>query len=153
MTEIPLMPVWVTLFLTIWAPVGPLIGILIGHYLSRSQQRRQWLADSEVKEWRELLDTMTTSFHTIVWTDKLLPTAGDEIERKRENFRARMLANEVLFNRIFIAHEVAKYSMYPRWRKALDEFDQDHDPAKIGQAFGEINASILKGAIGGIRKV
>jgi hypothetical protein len=96
---------------------------------------------------------MTTSFQTIVRTDKLLPAAGDEIERMRENHRARMLANEVLFNRIFIAHEVTKYAMYERWKKALDEFDQDHDYARIGTAYGEINASILKGARGGIRKV
>jgi len=55
MSEIPLMPLWVTIFLTLWAAVGPLVGILIGHYLVRSWQRRQWLADNQKEEYRRVL--------------------------------------------------------------------------------------------------
>ena len=147
MTEIPLMPLWVTVFLTIWAPVGPLIGLLIGHLLSRSQPRRQWIADNEVKEWRELLTTMVTSFQTIVQTDKLIPSIpGDEIARMKENSQARMLANEVLVNRMFIARAVRQSDMFTRWKTALEQFDQDHDVGNFGTVFGGLNASILKGA-------
>jgi len=55
MSEVPLMPLWVTIFLTLWAAVGPLVGILIGHYLVRSWQRRQWLADNQKEEYRKVL--------------------------------------------------------------------------------------------------
>ena len=55
MSEIPLMPLWVRIFLTLWAAVGPLVGILIGHYLVRSWQRRQWLADNQKEEYRRVL--------------------------------------------------------------------------------------------------
>lgn len=55
MSEVPLMPLWVTIFLTLWAAVGPLVGILIGHYLVRSWQRRQWLADNQKEEYRRVL--------------------------------------------------------------------------------------------------
>jgi hypothetical protein len=55
MHEIPLFPWWVTLVLTIWASVGPLVGILIGHYLGKSWQRRQWIADNQKEEYRRLL--------------------------------------------------------------------------------------------------
>jgi hypothetical protein len=154
MAEIPLMPLWVTIFLTLWAPVGPLIGLLIGHFLSRSEQRRQWVADNEVKEWRELLTTLTTSFQTVVRTDKSIPAVpGEEIQRMTENLNARMLANEVLANRIFIAREVRKAELFNRWRKGLEEFDKDHDAIKIGTVFGELTVSILRGADKHIRKV
>src|SRR5712692_8308724 len=55
MSEFPLMPLWVTISLTLWAAVGPLVGILIGHYLVRSWQRRQWLADNQKEEYRRVL--------------------------------------------------------------------------------------------------
>jgi len=55
MSEVPLMPLWVTIFLTLWAAVGPLVGILIGHYLVRSWQRRQWLAYNQKEEYRKVL--------------------------------------------------------------------------------------------------
>jgi hypothetical protein len=55
MQESPLSPLWVTVFLTIWAALGPLAGILVGHYLTRSWQRRQWIADNQKEEYRKLL--------------------------------------------------------------------------------------------------
>lgn len=55
MCEIPLFPWWATLTLTIWAALGPLVGILIGHYLVRSWQRRQWIADNQKEEYRKVL--------------------------------------------------------------------------------------------------
>jgi hypothetical protein len=154
MHEVPLMPLWVTLFLTIWAPVGPLVGIGIGHYLSRSQQRRQWLADNEVKEWRELLTTLTTSFIATVQTDDKIPKVpGEEIESLKRKLQARNLVNEVLTNRIFIAGEVRDRGLFTRWKTALGRFDQDHDPETFGTAFGELSALILMGARAHIRKV
>jgi len=148
------MPLWVTVFLTIWAPVGPLIGIMLGAYLSRSQQRRQWVADNEVKEWRELLTTLTTSFTAIIQTDEKLPKApGEEIERLKRWLQARTLAGEVLTNRIFIAHAVSSFEIFDKWKTALARFDQDHDPKAFGKAFGELTVLILGGARAHIGRV
>jgi len=55
MQEVSLFPLWVTVFLTVWAAVGPLLGIVVGHYLTSSWQRRQWLADNRKDEYRKLL--------------------------------------------------------------------------------------------------
>jgi hypothetical protein len=55
MQEVQLMPLWVTVFITIWAAVGPLAGILIGHYLTRSWQRTQRIADNRKEEYRRVL--------------------------------------------------------------------------------------------------
>jgi len=53
--------VWATVILAIWAAVGPLVGIYVGHHLLRSQQRRQWLADNRIQEWREVMTTLHKS--------------------------------------------------------------------------------------------
>ena len=55
MQEVPLLPWWFTLSLAVWAAIGPLAGILIGHYLTRSWQREQRIADDRKAEYRRLL--------------------------------------------------------------------------------------------------
>jgi hypothetical protein len=162
MTEVALFPLWVTVFVTIWGLVAPFIGTLfgvwMGHRFSRSQQRRQWVADNEVKEWQELLTTLTSSFTTIVQVDAALVSVGDrlapadKLEKMKENLTARTLAQRVLVNRIFIASEVRQLEIYKKWSAALEEFDRTHD-AELGTKFGEITAIILVGARAHIEKV
>jgi hypothetical protein len=154
MTEVPLFPWWFTLLLAMWAAAGPLVGILIGHFLSRSQQRKQWVADNEVKEWREVLTTLTTALIAIVETDEKIPKVpGEEIERLKRRHEARNLVNEVLANRIFIAHTVRSCDMFTMWKNALERFDHDHDAETFGKAFGELTALVLKGAKAHIGRV
>ena len=58
MREVPLFPLWVTIFLTIWSVVGPIVGLGVGHYLSASSERRRWIADNEKEEYRKLLGAL-----------------------------------------------------------------------------------------------
>jgi hypothetical protein len=51
---------------------------------------------------------------------------------------ARAVALSVLSNRIFIAREVRHHKMFDKWKKAVDEFDGDHDAGKFGTLFGEL---------------
>jgi hypothetical protein len=132
MHEVPLMPLWVTLFLTIWAPVGPLIGLVIGHYLSRSQQRRRWLADERTKEWRELLTTLTTSMTTIIQCRQ----GGRTVEMMKNHLRASVAAGEVLSNRLLIAKEVRQRQLLDRWHEAVHSFESDGDAEAFGTKFG-----------------
>lgn len=70
MQEVPLLPLWMTVFLTIWAAVGPLVGILVGHHLTASWQRKQWIADNQKDEYRRVLaglnqlNLVLTQLHT-----------------------------------------------------------------------------------------
>jgi|SRR6266436_4258875 len=58
MNEIPLFPWWLIVGLAVWAAIGPLAGIVIGHYLVRSWQRRQWIADNRKDEYRKILGAL-----------------------------------------------------------------------------------------------
>jgi hypothetical protein len=55
MSEVPLFPLWVTVLVYIWAPIGPIVGILIGHVLLTSWERKRWLADNRKDEYRRVL--------------------------------------------------------------------------------------------------
>jgi len=51
---------------------------------------------------------------------------------------ARAVALEVLSNRLFIMKEVRYHKMFDKWQKAVQEFDEHHDPAKFGTLNGEL---------------
>jgi hypothetical protein len=132
--------VWATVILAIWAAVGPLVGIYIGHHLLRSQQRRQWLADNRIQEWREVITTLNKSLVLIVQFDSArdLSTVEEKKAAMPAVLDARAVALSVLNNRIFIAKEVRHHKMFDKWKKAVDEFDGDHDAGKFGTLLGEL---------------
>ena len=55
MSEVSLFPLSLIVFFAIWAAVGPLVGIAVGHYLVRSWERRRWLADNRKEEFKQVL--------------------------------------------------------------------------------------------------
>jgi hypothetical protein len=73
-----------TLALVLWGVIAPLVGILVGHYLSRSWQRKQWIQDRRKEEWRELLTILTRSFVTICkLTGPMIVLDGDDTRLRR----------------------------------------------------------------------
>jgi hypothetical protein len=132
--------VWATVILSVWAAVGPLIGIYIGHHLLRSQHRRQWLADNRIQEWREVITTLQKSLVQITQFDagRKLFTLEEKKAAIPAVLDARAAALSVLNNRLFIAKEVRHHKMFDKWKKAVDEFDGDHDAGKFGTLFGEL---------------
>src|SRR5579864_9309939 len=58
MQEMPILPWWFTPALALWAAIGPLAGILIGHYLARSWQREQRSSDNQKDEYKSVLASL-----------------------------------------------------------------------------------------------
>lgn len=53
-------------FVRAWSAIGPLVGVLIGAWLARSWQQKQWLLDSKKAEYRELISTLSRGCHLIM---------------------------------------------------------------------------------------
>jgi hypothetical protein len=101
MTEIPLFPWWATLILALWAAIGPLAGIVIGHTLVRSWERRRWLADNQKEEYRKVLGglsrlNMALSDHHVLGIDN-----ANEVKLAMED--ATQALNTCLFTAGFFA--------------------------------------------------
>ncbi len=138
-----------TIVLALWGAIGPLVALFVGAYLTRSGQRKQWLADERVKEWRELLTTLTTSLSTIVSCSSLPKTP----ERLADDLHARVIAGVVINSRLFIGHEISKGEMVKQWREAVKKFDEDHDEEAFGASLANIQSHIERGARKDIGKV
>ena len=133
------MPVhWGTLLLTIWAVAGPLVGILFGHYLITSWQRRQWLADNRLQEWRELIAAIMTAFTAIAKISQLSPD-GEVLRRLQEDGSR---AIEVIGNRVFIHEDVERLKVLEQWNDATHTFFNDRDAKKFAERFHEVMLAI-----------
>jgi hypothetical protein len=47
--------------LRVWSGVGPLVGVLIGGWITYRIQSQQWLANNRKEEYRELLTVLTSA--------------------------------------------------------------------------------------------
>jgi hypothetical protein len=104
-----------TLALLLWGVIAPLVGILVGHYLSRSGQREQWFRDKRYEDYQAVLSAIVAAYTAIVRVDMasltslIAPEMFQEVEViKADSFR-------VLRDRIFIAKELNYGGILVEW--------------------------------------
>lgn len=133
-----------TLALVLWGVIAPLLGILVGHYLTRSWQQKQWMLDRRKEEWRELLTTLTHSFVTIckLTGPMMVLDRGD----MRALDEARTVAQTTIRDRVFISKEVKDLNIYETWVKAARAFEKDMIYIPFAEQYAVINAKIVDAA-------
>jgi len=89
-------------FLNIWAIVGPIIGILLGSWLTTRNQSRHWLLDNKRSEYRELLTTIADAGSKLLvfWGRNPVVASGEEQFMIGETARQSV---DVIYNRLFIS--------------------------------------------------
>jgi len=131
-----------TVGLGIWAAIGPLIGIALGHSLNRSSQHEQWLRDNRKQEYRDLLTSLTTAYLHLVhnWS-------GGNEEPVNE-------ASRVLHDRIFIAQEIRSARIMEEWGAIVTmcKSRPARDMVKSGNAFSNLTAKLANMALSDPRR-
>lgn len=107
-----------------WKTAGPLVGIFIGYWLTRSWQRKQWVLESKKSEYRELITTLSQSFHCMekYWTPPDQISAVDYNEQ-RELREAGVAARRIIEDRIFIYKLMRTEKIEERWGLVAAEND------------------------------
>lgn len=137
-----------TFALVLWGVIAPLVGILVGHYLSRSWQQMQWMQDRRKEEWRELLSVLTHSFVTISkYSGPMMVLDGDDMRVVEE---AQTVAQTTIRDRIFIAKEVKELGIYEAWVKAERTFEKDRVYIGFAEQYAVLNAKIVDAATKGL---
>ncbi|HEV2491404.1 MAG TPA: hypothetical protein VGT03_16490 [Candidatus Acidoferrales bacterium] len=127
-----------------WIAIGPLVGVLIGGYLTIWNQKRHWVMDNKRAEYRKLLSTLTRTYTTLINTHSTGVMSGRE-EKKCE--QARLEALNVLRDRIFIAKEVKQMGISLKWSRAVGELNvPTPDYRALQKAYAEISAAIQENA-------
>jgi hypothetical protein len=145
MSEIPLFPWWLTLSFAAWAAIGPLIGLLVGHILTRSWQRQQWLMDNKKQEYRELLSAISHTFVALVSSQAFDNNNPNALRVELMNLSKDV--HRILGDRIFIADDLARTQLRERWMGATNEFLRNCNVETFALRVHEITEALVKLAV------
>ena len=112
-----------TLFFAVWAALGPLTGLLLGHLLTRSWDRKRWLLDSRKQEFKELVSLMTADavahiHFTVDLQSSNHSRAADRIAILDELHDAALRA---LNDRIYIDRDLIELNVGERYMNVIEE--------------------------------
>ena len=97
--------------------VGTLCGIVVGHFLSRSSQREQWMRDRRHEEFQELLGALAVSMLAEVeamYQSELTPEERKDKTRKTADFF------QIAQTRIFTFTDVKRLDIKREWLAAVN---------------------------------
>jgi hypothetical protein len=120
----------------VWPAIGPLLGVLIGAYLTKSSDRKKWLNENRKQECQELLGAITACAVKL-FSDFPHGYAIGE-------YAGYLKTIEVFHTRIFIAEEVEKEKLEERWTSAVDDFGTNWNKEKFDTALEEIRGKIIR---------
>jgi hypothetical protein len=126
----------------------PLAGIVIGHALTRSWQRKQWVLDNKKQEYRELLTTLTrchaaiTRLTSLVETPMVIPDRNRSVDYN-SLVETHAEALNVIRDRIFIADNVKRMDILNRWLQATKLYQEQQDVTAFRTRFEAISDLIV----------
>lgn len=126
----------------IWSAVGPLIGVVLGAYLSRRWQREQWLLDNRKQEYRELLTALTDAY--MLMARFIRPMIALDSQTQRQLDQAERDSYRVIRDRIFIAVDMKSNDILRLWATAVENYRQTLDERVFAKRFDDINDKIIE---------
>src|SRR5271168_4199164 len=104
----------------VWAVAGPLVGVLIGAYISNRNQRKQWIADHKRVEYQTLLSAMTDAF------GELLHLQNKGILTMDDSNRIHMKVHNAISNCIFISDAIIlNHDVFKQWTTAAGKLQRE----------------------------
>jgi hypothetical protein len=122
--------------------LGPLVGVLIGGLLTRSAQRRQWLADHKRAEYRELLSVLSGVMGD--FPALMDPRAAD---RDKELYKLRMKVVQKIQDSIFIAEKIDEIGIFPRLQLATEKMVAGGSGKDLGDAVSGMMITVRTAAL------
>jgi hypothetical protein len=138
--------VWSTIILSVWGAVGPVVGIFIGHRLTRDWQKKQWILDNKKEEYRDVIHTLSSALTTLMQCN--VRNSGDTNDVVvKAKVAAENLTLEVLGNRLFIADELERIGAYDKWVSLLNDLDKTRNDKAFAKGFSSLLTSIRQAAL------
>jgi len=138
----------------IWAAIGPLIGVLVGAWLTARWQRKRWIQDNKRAEYREVLDALQKyrwyllNYLAVAGGSLVAEDARTHEERRAAFADAEVSVSNCLADRLFIRESLARTKVREDLRKfqtSLDKNDESSVTRSI-EVLTEFHERILKAA-------
>jgi hypothetical protein len=128
-----------TVFLTLWAAIGPILGLVVGNFLQSKGQHKQWRRDTARDECRELLGELSiTRFsirdlrHALKRGDEQGRAAMDQYDKDAREF------HRIIGSRIVIARELKAARIAARWENAVLEYLGDKNEETLESVYDSL---------------
>jgi len=136
------------LALILWSVIAPLVGILVGHYLSRSSQREQWFRDKRYEDYQAVLSATVAAYTAIVRVDMASLTSLFSPEMQQEVEVIKADSFRVLRDRIFIAEELDYGGILVEWNLIVTNYGMHaSDEREFTGRFSEFNNKLVRMAL------
>ncbi len=134
-----------TLALLGWGVASPLLGIIIGHVLSRSWQLEQWRMDRRWQDYQAVMTAVTSAYTAMIrlteasTTSSFTPELMERVDSiKRDSFR-------VIRDRITIADELEHWNILADWDAAVTNYEADPDQSRrFAERFNDLNDRLIR---------
>src|SRR6266852_7571234 len=134
---------WSTAVLTVWAALGPLLGVRYGQHLAHRYQRERWIADSKKKEFKELFGVLDGVFAFYV-RERLMPS--DKKAPQSEYLDLNHKATWCIRDRLFIVKEMEEHKVLDRWRTLMNEFLANEEFHTFKTKFNKLREDLMDAA-------
>ena len=142
------LPHELTLALLLWGVIAPIVGILIGHYLSRSGQREQWFRDKRYEDYQAVLSATVAAYMAIVRVDMASLTSLFTPEMLQEVEVIKADSFRVLRDRIFIAEELDYGGILVEWDTLVTNYKMHtSDEREFAGRFSNLNDKLVRMAL------
>jgi hypothetical protein len=134
-----------------WRAIGPLVGVLVGGWITSRNQRRHWFADNKRAEYRELLEQITKCMIESLELSRD-PHNRDQMARFHTGL---VVATIMIESRLFVSETLRKLKISNRWMEvcvAWTSPEETLDPFKFTDAAQEIMGEIRKVALEDLKK-
>lgn len=115
------------LLTTVCSLLAAICGAFIVHWLTRSREHRTWVRDCRMKEWQELLDSLTHAYMALLTDTRV-------IQQRHVRGRSNEMAGSPsrggyhsLGTRIFIADDVETLDLRKRWAEYVTGYLDSRD--------------------------
>ena len=120
----------------LWTAVGPLIGVLVGAWLSRGWDTEKWYQENRKQECRELLASISHAATVVLNVGH-----GNSVHEANQ---AYLDSIKIFQDRIFIAGDIEKAKLLDAWAHAVgDVRNEKIDPGAFSDRLDEIRNTII----------
>jgi hypothetical protein len=136
----------VTAFVAGLGSVTTLGALFLGHFLSRSSQREQWMRDRRHEEFQELLGSLAASMHAEV--EAIYQSELTSEERKDKTLKTADFF-QIVQTRIFTFTDVKRLDLKREWLAAVNAHltSRPHDLGTFEKAYQELTQRLVDAAI------
>jgi hypothetical protein len=134
--------VWATIFLTVWAAIGPLVGIRYGQELAKRWQREHWIAEHKRREFGEILSAFLDvgNFLSLHYSKPILQGPHIEIADR---------LSTTVSSRMFISDFIKESGITADYIKAIEKLGTTKDV----DAFLKTHWGIVEKIQAGVREI